>query len=391
MSDSPHEFIDALKLLEAMTESVLVTTNDLDSPGPSIVYVNPAFERMTGWAKDEVIGKSPRILQGIKTDHGVFIDLRKRLEKGASWFGQTTNYRKDGSEFVMEWSIVPIENESGEIHQYLAVQRDVTKRVAMEHDLAAARSKERKWFRQLEKTNQKLSEKNLEQLRTLNLFTKYVPEAVVKKGLAAHGGSLFQGEKLEIVALFCDMRGFTSISEELNPDAVVKMLNTYYEMMAEVVATHGGTVAQFVGDEIFAVFGAPLPIRDCVGSALRCALAMVERLKDINTKVADLIGQDIRVGIGMNFGPVVAGNLGSEERLSYSVIGDTVNTAKRIEALANNARNTILIGESIYTRARHLVRTQDFPAMPLKGKKTDVKIYEVLGLRGDSVVEYDAG
>ena len=228
-------------------------------------------------------------------------------------------------------------------------------------------------------------------LRVFNFLPKYVPEAVVKKGLAAHGGSLFHGEKLEIVALFCDMRGFTSISEELNPDAIVKMLNTYYEMMAEVVATHGGTVAQFVGDEIFAVFGAPLPIRDCVGSALRCALAMVERLKDINTKVAEVIGQDIRVGIGMNFGPVIAGNLGSEERLSYSVIGDTVNTAKRIEALANNERNTILIGESIFTHARHLVRTQDLPTMPLKGKKIDVKIYEVIGLRVDSVMKYDAG
>ncbi len=114
-------------------------------------------------------------------------------------------------------------------------------------------------------------------------------------------------------------------------------------------------------------------------------------MKDINTKVADVIGRDIRVGIGMNFGPVIAGKLGSEERLSYSVIGDTVNTAKRIEALANNERNTILIGESIFTHARHLVRTQDLPAMPLKDKKTDVKIYEVIGLRVDSVMEYDAG
>jgi PAS domain S-box-containing protein len=90
-----------MPLLEAMTESVLVTTTDPDSPGPSIVYVNPAFERMTGWAMEEVIGKSPRILQGTKTEHSVFIDLRERLVKGISWFGQTTNYRKDGSEHIM--------------------------------------------------------------------------------------------------------------------------------------------------------------------------------------------------------------------------------------------------------------------------------------------------
>ena len=284
----------------------------------------------------------------------------------------------------MEWSIVPIRDKSGDVYRYLAVQHDITKRVSMERDLAAALSEERKWFRQLEETNRKLNELNMIQLSTLNLFTKYVPEAVVKKGLAAHGGSLFHGEKLEIVALFCDMRGFTSISEQLSPDSVVKMLNTYYTMMVEVINAHEGTVVQFVGDEIFAIFGAPLPIQDCVESALRCALAMVERLKDINTTMADEIGQDIRVGIGLNYGPVIAGNLGSEERISYSITGDTVNTAKRIESLAKNGRDTILIGESIYKNARHLVTTQALPAMLMKGKKAEIKVFEVLGLRGDS-------
>ena len=114
---------------------------------------------------------------------------------------------------------------------------------------------------------------------------------------------------------------------------------------------------------------------------------MVERLKDMNTTMAGVIGQDIRVGIGLNYGPVIAGNLGSEERISYSITGDTVNTAKRIEALAKNGRDTILIGESIYKNACHLVITQALPAMLLKGKKTEIKVFEVLGLRGDSPVK----
>jgi PAS domain S-box-containing protein len=387
MVDSSHEDIDDMSLLEAMTESVLVTTTDLDSPGPSIVYVNPAFEKMTGWSKHEIIGKSPRILQGEKTEPNIFRDLRQRLLQGEHWLGQTTNYRKNGTEFVMEWSIVPIRDKSGDVYRYLAVQRDVTKRVNMERDLAAAIAEERKWFQQLEKTNRKLNELNLKQLRTLNLFTKYVPEAVVEKGLAAHGGSLFHGERLEIVALFCDMRGFTSLSENLDPDTVVKMLNTYYTIMVEVINSYKGTVVQFVGDEIFAVFGAPLPIEDCVESALRCALAMVERLKNINAKIANVIGQDINVGIGLNFGPVIACNLGSEERISYAVTGDTVNTAKRIESLAKNGKNSILFGESIYKITHHLVRTQALPAMLLKGKKTEIKVFEVLGPREDSPIK----
>jgi adenylate cyclase len=100
-----------------------------------------------------------------------------------------------------------------------------------------------------------------------------------------------------------------------------------------------------------------------------------------------VIGQDIRVGIGLNYGPVIAGNLGSEERISYSITGDTVNTAKRIESLAKNGRDTILIGESIYKNTRHLVLTQALPSMLLKGKKTEVKVFEVLGLRGDLPVK----
>jgi PAS domain S-box-containing protein len=387
MGNLSYEDLDAMSLLEAMTESVLVTTTELDNPGPSIVYANPAFEKMTGWKKPELMGKSPRILQGPKTDHIIFKDLRERLANGKPWLGQATNYRKDGSKFVMEWSIVPIRDKRGVVYRYLAVQRDITKRVTMERDLADARAEERKWFRELEKTNQKLNEMNLEQLKTLNLFIKYVPETVVKTGLAAQDVSLFHGEKLEIAALFCDMRGFTSLSEKLDPDGVVKLLNTYYTMMSEVITGYGGTVAQFVGDEIFAVFGAPLPIRDCIGSALRCALAMLERLEDINSEVSDVIGQEIRVGIGLNFGPVIAGNLGSDERISYSITGDTVNTAKRIESLAKNGRNTILIGESIYKSAHHLVTTKTLPAMQLKGKKTEVKVYEVLGPRGNSLAE----
>ena len=387
MVDSSHEDIDDMSLLEAMTESVLVTTTDLDSPGPSIVYVNPAFEKMTGWSKREIIGKSPRILQGEKTEHKIFRDLRERLLQGEHWLGQTTNYRKNGTEFVMEWSIVPIRDKSGDVYRYLAVQRDVTKRVNMERDLAAAIAEERKWFQQLEETNRKLNELNLKQLRTLNLFTKYVPEAIVEKGLAAHGGSLFHGERLEIVALFCDMRGFTSLSENLDPDTVVKMLNTYYTVLVEVINSFKGTVVQFVGDEIFAVFGAPLPIEDCVESALRCALAMVSGMKDINAKIANIIGHYINVGIGLNFGPVIACNLGSEERISYAVTGDTVNTAKRIESLAKNGKDSILIGESIYKNARHLVITQALPAMLLKGKKTEIKVFEVIGLRGDSPIK----
>jgi PAS domain S-box-containing protein len=281
-------------MLEEMTESVLVTTTELDRPGPLIIYVNPAFERMTGWSREDVLGKSPRILQGPKTDPSIFKDMRDLLNRGEPWQGQTINYRKDGSEFVMEWSIVPIRDDHGKLHRYLAVQRDVTERVTMEQKLAAARAEERKWFQRLDETNQKLNRVNTEQQKTLSLFVKYVPETVVQRGLENQRGALFHGEQLDIVALFCDMRGFTSLSENLAPDVIVRLLNTYYTMMTEVISAHEGVVNQFVGDEIFVSFGAPLPIRDCVGSAVRCALAMVKRLEAINARLRESIRREIR-------------------------------------------------------------------------------------------------
>ena len=104
----PSTAFDPWTLLEQMTESVLVTTPELDRPGPEILYVNPAFEAMTGWSRDEMLGKSPRILQGPNTDLTVFGNLRQCLANGQVWHGQTINYRKDGSAFVMEWSIAPL-------------------------------------------------------------------------------------------------------------------------------------------------------------------------------------------------------------------------------------------------------------------------------------------
>lgn len=383
MANQAQGDVDASLMLEEMTESVLVTTTELDRPGPLIVYVNPAFERMTGWSRKDVLGKSPRILQGPKTDPSIFENMRGRLNRGEPWQGQAINYRRDGSEFVMEWSIVPIRDDQGRLHWYLAVQRDVTERVTMEQNLAAARAEERKWFQRLEETNQELNRLNTEQQKTLSLFVKYVPETVVKKGLETRRGALLHGEQLDIAVLFCDMRGFTSLSEKLAPDMVVRLLNTYYTMMAEVISSNEGVINQFVGDEIFVGFGAPLPIRDCVASAVRCAVAMVERLEAINARVQKSIGRGISVGIGVNYGPVVAGNLGSEERLSYSITGDTVNTAKRIESLAKTGMNTILISEAVHERARHLVTTKPWPPTSVRGKGTPVKVYEVLSPRED--------
>lgn len=138
---------ERLLLLETavndMVESVLITDAELDRPGPRIVFANPGFESMSGYAPEEVIGKTPRLLQGPETDRALLDELRALLEDGESFFGETVNYRKDGAPFVIEWSISPVRDERGEVSHFVAVQCDVTERRHAEEKVRAALEKER--------------------------------------------------------------------------------------------------------------------------------------------------------------------------------------------------------------------------------------------------------
>lgn len=369
---------DAALMLESMDESVLITTPDLDAPGPYIIYVNKSFEVMTGWSREEILGKNPRILQGPKTDLGIFQDMREKLLNGETWRGRTVNYRKDGSEFYMQWSIVPVKNTKGEIHLFLAVQKDVTSTVITENRLQKVLEDERKRLLEIEVTNKKLNRLIAKQDKTLNLFKKYVPEPIVNKALRQKEEDIRKGEMLEAALLFCDIRRFTTIAERLTPTEVVQFLNVYYSSMNEVIKKHNGVINQFVGDEIFVSFGAPLPIPDPEMSAVRCAIDMIQKLDEISAKLKKTIGEKIVIGIGIHYGSIVAGNLGSEDRLSYSITGDAVNTAKRIESLTRGLPNTILISQQIYHRAKDLVSTKPLGEVQMKGKNDRVNVYKVL-------------
>jgi len=378
MSEKSEYRIDWPVMVECMTESVLITDAELHEPGPHIVYVNPAFEKMTGWTKEEVLGKTPRILQGPKTEHGIFENLIEMLQRGETWIGRTINYRKDGSEFYMLWSIVPIRNEQWIIHQYLAVQKDVTHLAQTEEKLQKAMEEERERILEIEKTNKELSRLIENQNKTLELFVKYVPEPIVKKTLGQQDEEIREGEQLEVALLFCDIRRFTSMAEKLNPKDTVYFLNVYYSMMSDVINEHNGVINQFVGDEIFVSFGAPVPIENPEISSVRCAQDMVKKLKEINDQLKHIVNEEIVVGIGINFGPIIAGNLGSPDRLSYSITGDAVNTAKRIESLTRKLPNAILISQTIYDITKDKVLTKPLGEVEIKGKNEKVNVFQVL-------------
>ena len=216
-----------------------------------------------------------------------------------------------------------------------------------------------------------------EQERTLKLFMRYVPEPVVQEALSKSEDSLFDGELLNIAVLFCDIRGFTPMSERLSPKEVVAFLNDYYSIMTAVIKQHNGTVNQFVGDEVFATFGAPVAYPNNDENAVFCAIAMMEKLKELNELYEERFGQKIEMGIGINSGEVVAGNLGSEERIDYSVTGDTVNTGKRIESLTKVRPNSILVRDHVYEKVKDRVQAKAWDPVEVKGKAEPILVYEI--------------
>ena len=223
-------------------------------------------------------------------------------------------------------------------------------------------------------------QRNVEELqKTVQIFSRYVPEPVVEKALNNQGESIIRGEVREAAVLFCDIRNFTPISEALKPEEVVDFLNEFYSVMTEVVDRHYGSVNQFVGDEIFATFGAPIAHPNNEENAVFCAMEMMQRQQLLKENFEKRFGQTLDIGIGVNSGKVVAGNMGSEARINYSVVGDTVNTGKRIESLTKDAPNTILISDSVYQRTKHLIEVNTWEPVALKGKKEKIVVHEVRG------------
>jgi PAS domain S-box-containing protein len=320
--------IDPAAVVEAVAESILITTTDLDAPGPLIVYVNPAFERMTGWSSAEVLGKSPRMFQGPKTDHKIFSDLREKLLSRRFWEGQTINYRKDGSEFWMEWSIVPLENEHGKVHQYVAIQRDVSARVAAEQRLQEARATERA----------------AERARA-NLARYFSPKLV--ETLAAKDQPLGAVRQKNLAVLFADIVGFTRLSETLEPEQVMRLLRDVHGWMEKAIFKRAGLIEGYIGDAVLAIFGFPEAGEKNATNALSCAYELLTATQHWNQERTDKGLSPIHIGLGIHYGPVVLGDVGTEDFVEFTVIGDTVNIASRLQQATRALHCDLVVGQEL--------------------------------------------
>jgi PAS domain S-box-containing protein len=356
--------IEPFAVLEAASESILVTDADLERPGPIIVYVNPAFERMTGWSAHEAVGKSPRILQGANTDLLVFRGMRETLKSGRRWEGQTVNYRKNESQFVMEWSITPLRDKAGQTTHFVAVQRDVTARVEAERRVMQAQQAARESDRK--KAN----------------LTRYFSPAMVET-LAQRDHPLGPVRRQAIAVLFVDIVGFVAISESLAPERVVGLLRSFYHRMAKVIFAQRGSIENFSGDGLMALFGVPTATGQEATDALHAAVHIIDELELWNAKRMRAGRSPIDVGVSANFGVVVLGDIGTRESMSFTAIGAPVNTASRMQELCRVLQSRLVVSQSLVARAREesgdqlvaLQRLADGGHHTLRGVTLPVKVW----------------
>ena len=181
----------------------------------------------------------------------------------------------------------------------------------------------------------------------------------------------------QVTILLADIRGFTSLAETYSAMMVVDLLNRYFSVMSEVIVQFGGTIDKLMGDSIMVLFGAPQQQADDIERAIACSVAMQQAMSEFNSQNAELGFPELFMGVGINTGEVVAGPVGSEHHREYTVIGDEVNLASRIEA--QSLRGQILISESTYQQAQNFVLVGQPSRVQVKGKRKPVCLYELLG------------
>ena len=210
-------------------------------------------------------------------------------------------------------------------------------------------------------------------------FSKYVAPQVVNE-IAKNGTYELKlgGENRNIAVLFVDIRGFTPLSESLEPEQVVEILNSYLALTTSCIFRHGGTLDKFIGDATMAVFNAPFDTEDYVYKAVLAAWDIARGGDEIEKEFVERFGKHVGFGVGVNCGPAVVGNIGCEFRMDYTAIGDTVNTAARLEA--NAPRGKVYISDAVYAELKGRIIAEEVGEIPLKGKSKSVCVYSVTGI-----------
>ena len=201
-------------------------------------------------------------------------------------------------------------------------------------------------------------------------FKKYVSENIVDELLQNENSLELGGAQNEVCVLFCDIRGFTSLSEKMKPAEVVYLLNNYFEAMIDVVFSHNGTLDKIIGDELMVLYGVPIKGDNDSQNAVNTAMEMFKSLEKFNVRMSEENLPELKIGIGINFGKVVSGNIGSEKQMNYTVIGDAVNLAARLCSHAKSGQ--VVISESVYNQISNQKSFESQKPIMVKGKSNEI-------------------
>ncbi len=320
-------------------------------------YVSPSFTRIFGWARDEVEGTQipyvPDSEQEATRRH-----IAEILRDGKTLSGfETKRNTKDGCLLDVSLSTSRYHDHHGNPAGISVILRDITERKQAEADLAAERAR-REFIRET--------------------FGSYLTEDVVTEILETPEGFKLGGEVRNLTVLVSDLRGFTRTTGSMECTDVLRMINQYLEKMTEIIMRHTGTIDEIMGDGILVFFGAPRLLPDHPRLAVACALEMQEAMKELN-HVNRLMGlPQLQMGIGINTGPLVVGNIGSQKRKKYGAVGTPINVAFRVEGLA--AGGEILITDAVYKKLAYDVQIGRTGDEQVKGIQAPLKVYQVTAL-----------
>jgi adenylate cyclase len=218
--------------------------------------------------------------------------------------------------------------------------------------------------------------------RLKSTMYRYMTQELAEQ-LLQSGDAKLGGDRKEVSVLFSDIRSYTTLTESMQAEEVVQMLNEYFESMVDAVFTHKGTLDKYIGDAIMAVFGSPLPLIDHAWCAVQTAVEMRHRLTAFNAPRP--VNRKIKIGIGINSDTVISGNIGSSKRMEFTAIGDGVNLGSRLESASKQYGCDIVISESTFQPCKDRIWYRELDQIRVKGKTQPVKVYELVGLKEDPV------
>ncbi len=334
-------------MLHALTNGVIST----DKKG-NIVATNPSAKKLLGVSEAELAeGQSLRGL--IKLEKGDF----------AKWFDASLSPEddKDRQQYYPDQVLLSSEAESQSINLSINSMTDATDPSKVNGALVV-----------MEDISDAKQVKNL-------MYRYMTPE--VAEALLASGDTGLGGKRKNVSVLFSDIRSYTTLTEKLQAEEVVVMLNKYFEVMVDVVFEYGGTLDKYIGDALMAVFGSPAPLEDHAWCAMQTAVKMREKLAEFNEERIANNELPIGIGMGVHSDEVVSGNIGSSKRMELTSIGDGVNLASRLEGASKQYGTDLIISDNTYREYKDRLYVRELDFITVKGKSEPVIVYELVGIR----------